>query len=131
MLVLGQSPLQPDQYRSSIKSPVLLYSSNFSITQPSDYYYKYTTTTQLETALVNCFCNTELRTATVTKIKGLSIQTQLNTFVLFTLLKLTLDECKTLTKISTRNLSQQFPQISTRFGHGKIRNKKTGKSHHA
>ena len=66
--------------------------------------------TQLETALVNCFCNTELRTATVTKIKGLSIQTQLNTFVLFTLLKLTLDERKTLTKISMRNLSQQFPQ---------------------
>ena len=64
---------------------------------------------QLETALVNCFCNTELRTATVSKIKGLSIQTQLNTFVLFTSLKLTLDERKTLTKISTCNLSQQFP----------------------
>ena len=43
---------------------------------------------QLETALCNiyCFCNTELRTATITKIKGLLIQTQLNTFVLFTLL---------------------------------------------
>ena len=43
---------------------------------------------QLETAHCNiyCFCNTELRSATVTKIKGLSIQTQLNTFVLFTLL---------------------------------------------
>ena len=66
---------------------------------------------QLETALCNqyYFCNTELRTATVTKIKGLSIQTQMNTFVLFTLLKLTLDECKTLTKILTCNLSQQFP----------------------
>ena len=59
---------------------------DFTITQPSDYYYKYTTTTQLETALVNFFCNTELRTATVTKIKGLSIQPQLNMFVLFTLL---------------------------------------------
>ena len=80
-------------------------------------------TTQLETALCNpyCFCNTELRTATVTKIKGLSIQTQLNTFVLFTLLKLTLDERKTLTKISMRNLSQQFPQTSARFGHNEIR----------
>ena len=88
---------------------------------------------QLETALYNqyYFCNTELRTATVTKIKGLLIQTQLNMFVLFTLLKLTLDECKTLTKISTRNLSQQFPQISARFGHDKIRNKKTGKKNHA
>ena len=52
-----------------------------------------------------CFCNTELRTATITKIKGLSIQTQQNTFVLFTLFKLTLDECKTLTKISTRKTS--------------------------
>ena len=97
MLALGQSPLQPDQYRSSIKSPVLLYSHSinslkldFTITQPSDYHYEYTTsiTTQLETELCNiyCFCNTELRTATITKIKGLSIQTQLNTFVLFTLL---------------------------------------------
>ena len=90
MSALSQSPLQPDQYRSSIKSPVLLYSLsqfyNLTITQPSDYHYKYATTTQLETALVNRFCNTELRTATVTKIKGLLIQTQLNTFVLFTLL---------------------------------------------
>ena len=50
-------------------------------------------------------------------------------FVLFTLLKLTLDECKTLTKISTHNLSQQFPQTSAHFGHDKIRNKKTGKKH--
>ena len=48
-----------------------------------------------------CFCNTELRTAIITEIKGLSIQTQQNTFVLFTLFKLTLDERKTLTKIST------------------------------
>ena len=93
----------------------------FTITQPNDYHYEYTTMTQLETALVNCFCNTELRTATVTKIKGLSIQTQLNTFVLFTLLKMTLDECKTLTKISMHNLSQQFPQTSARFGHDEIR----------
>ena len=46
-----------------------------------------------------------MKTATVTKIKGLSIQTQQNTFVLFTLFKLTLDERKTLTKISTRKSS--------------------------
>ena len=52
-----------------------------------------------------CFCNTELRTATITKIKELLIQTQQNTFVLFTLFKLTLDERKTLTKISTRKTS--------------------------
>ena len=37
-------------------------------------------------------------------------------FVSFTVLKLTLDERKTLTKISTRNRSQQFPQTSARFG---------------
>ena len=62
---------------------------------------------QLETALCyqHYFCNTELRTAIITKIKGLSIQTQQNTFVLFTLFKLTLDERKTLTKISTRKTS--------------------------
>ena len=29
MLVLGQSPLQPDQYRSRIRSPVLLYSTDY------------------------------------------------------------------------------------------------------
>ena len=68
--------------------------------------------TQLETALciVNCFCNTELRTATVTKIKGLPILTQLNMFVLFTLLKITLDERKTLTK-NSRTISQCSPNI--------------------
>ena len=46
-----------------------------------------------------------MRTATITKIKGLSIQTQQNMFVLFTLFKLTSDERKTLTKISTRKTS--------------------------
>ena len=46
-----------------------------------------------------------MRTATITEIKGLSIQIQQNTFVLFTLVKLTLDERKTLTKISTRKTS--------------------------
>ena len=38
-------------------------------------------------------------------MKGLSIQTQQNTFVLFTLFKLTSDERKTLTRISTRKTS--------------------------
>ena len=61
------------------------------------------------------FCNTELRTATVTKIKGLLIQTQQNTFVLFTLFKLTLDERKTLTKISMRKPLTTVPQTSARF----------------
>ena len=53
----------------------------------------------------------------ITKIKGLLIQTQQNTFVLFTLFKLTLDECKTLTKISTRKPLTTVPQTSARFGH--------------
>ena len=42
-------------------------------------------------------------------------------FVLFTLLKVALDERKTLTKISMHNLSQQFPQTSARFGPDEIR----------
>ena len=106
---LGQSPLWPDQYRSSIKSPVLLYSSD-SYNHPTKQFTTISMSTNNSTRkphFVNrcCFCNTELRTATITKIKGLSIQTQQNTFVLFTLFKLTLDERKTLTKISTRKTS--------------------------
>ena len=126
MLNISQSLLHPYQHRFGIKSPVLLYSSD------SDYYTILITTynsinsidqslqltiiTQSFTLLrfynwklhfVNryCFCNTELRTAIITKIKGLLIQTQQNTFVLFTLFKLTPDECKTLTKISTHKTS--------------------------
>ena len=63
-----------------------------------------------------------MRTATITKIKGLSIQTQQNTFVLFTLFQLTLDERKTLTKISTRKTShnrspnQHTPQTTKKQG---------------
>ena len=78
---------------------------------------------QLETApcYQHCLCNTELRTAIITKIKGLLIQTQQNTFVLFTLFKLTLDERKTLTKISTRKTShnhspnQRIPRTTTKM----------------
>ena len=124
---LGQSPLQPDQYRSSIKSPVLLYSSDYPKITIAITYNDYSRNTtphnlqlrfiineryydlQLETALCyqHYFCNTEFRTARITKIKGLSIQTQQNTFVLFTLFKLTLDERKTLTKISTCKTSRK------------------------
>ena len=72
-----------------------------------------------------CFCNTELRTAIITKIKGLSIQTQQNMFVLFTLFKLTSDERKTLTKILTHKTSHNHSPnqrtLRTR------RNKKTSK----
>ena len=118
---VSQSLLHPDQYRFGIKSPVLLYSSdyytilittyNLQLNQLNRSIAHLTIITQSFTLLrfynwklhfVNryCFCNTELRTAIITKIKGLSIQTQQNTFVLFTLFKLTSDEHKTLTKIS-------------------------------
>ena len=111
MLNVSQSLLHPDQYRFGIKSPVLLYSafSQFYRRNDSDHnlqlnqlnrlhYYDL----QLETTpcYQHYFCNTELRTAIITEIKGISIQTQQNTFILFTLFKLTLDERKTLTKIS-------------------------------
>ena len=79
-----------------------------------------TTPLQLESALCyqHYFCNTELRTAIITEIKGLSNQTQQNTFVLFTLFKLTLDELKTLTKISMRKTSHNHsPKTSACFGH--------------
>ena len=51
-----------------------------------------------------------MRTALITKIKGLSIQTQQNTFVLFTLFKLTSDERKTLTKVLTCKPLTTIPQ---------------------
>ena len=141
---VSQSLLHPDQYRFGIKSPVLLYSSDYhtilittynSIDQSLQrieqqlnqlnrlHYYDL----QLETALCYqpYFCNTELRTAIITKIKGLSIQTQQNTFVLFTLFKLTSDERKTLTKISTRKTSHNHSPNQHTFW--TQRNKKTSK----
>ena len=129
MLNVSQSLLRPDQYRFGIKSPVLLYSSDSDYstilitTYNSINSIDYTTTIlQLETALCyqHYFCNTELRTAIITEIKGLSIQTQQNTFVLFTLFKLTSDERKTLTKISMRKTShnhspnQRTPRTTTK-----------------
>ena len=121
VLALGQSPLQPDQYRSSIKSLFYCIRPILTITQPSNYHYEYTTTTQLETALCNqyCFCNTELRTATVTKIKRTFNSDTTEHVCIIYIIKLTLDERKTLTK-NSRNLSQQFPHTSACFGHGKI-----------
>ena len=132
MLNVSQSLLHPDQYRFGIKSPVFTVFVRLLYDSDSDYYTILITTynsinsidqllqltiiTQSFTLLrfynwklhfVNryCFCNTELRTAIITKIKGLLIQTQQNTFVLFTLFKLTSDEHKTLTKISTHKTS--------------------------
>ena len=98
VLNVSQSLLHPDQYRFGIKSPVLLYSLSDSITYTiqhklTTYNYDFIINEryydlQLETALCyqHYFCNTELRTAIITEIKGLSIQTQQNTFVLFTII---------------------------------------------
>ena len=108
MLNVSQSLLHPDQYRFGIKSPVSLYSLSIIITNSHNADNNLTITIlQLETALCyqHYFCNTELRTAIITEIKGLSIQTQQNTLVLFTLFKLTSDERKTLTKVSTHKTS--------------------------
>ena len=66
-----------------------------------------------------------MRTAIITEIKGLSIQTQQNTFVLFTLFKLTSDERKTLTKISTHKTSHNHSPNQRMFR--TQRNKKTSK----
>ena len=124
MLNVSQSLLHPDQYRFGIKPPVLLYSASSQNSQLTTRLLQPTQkpTIQLETAL--CYqhycCNTELRTAIITRIKGLLIQTQQNTFVLFTLFKLTLDECKTLTKISMHKTShnhspnQRTPRTTTK-----------------
>ena len=128
MLNVSQSLLHPDQYRFGIKPPVLLYllSLNHSTARQQLnqlnrlHYYDL----QLETALCyqHYFCNTELRTAIITEIKGLSNQTQQNTFVLFTLIKLTLDERKTLTKISMRKTS-----LNHSPNQRKLWNERTGK----
>ena len=85
------------------------------------YNYMIIISIQLETALCyqHYFCNTELRTALITKIKGLLIQTQQNTFVLFTLFKLTPDECKTLTKVLMRKPLTTIPQRTLRAPYAK------------
>ena len=58
------------------------------------------------------------------------IQTQQNTFVLFTLFKLTLDECKTLTKVSMRKPLTTVPQTSaTILRRGKPRCRTREKRH--
>ena len=44
--------------------------------------------------------------------------------ILHSIKEITSDERKTLTKISTRNLSRQFPQTSAHYMHDKIRNEK-------
>ena len=114
--VLGQSPLQPDQYRSSIKSPVLLYSLSIqthkktilTITQPSnsqDFDVNQQFNWKLHFVNRYCFCNTELKTAIVTKIKDSRFRHNRTHLYYLHYLRFTLDERKTLTKISTRKTS--------------------------
>ena len=67
-----------------------------------------------------------MRTTIITEIKGLSIQTQQNTFVLFTLFKLTLDERKTLTKIPTCKTSHNHSPKQAQASNDK-RSKETSK----
>ena len=75
MLNASQSLLRPDQYRFGIKSPVLLYSSDYSephnsITDlrflDSDFSITQALQLQLETAICyqHYFCNTDLRITT-------------------------------------------------------------------
>ena len=69
-----------------------------------------------------------METAARNRIKDFHFKTnKTSLYHLHSIKEITSDEHKTLTKISTRNLSQQFPQTSTHFGHDKIRNKKTSK----
>ena len=57
------------------------------------------------------------------RIKELSFQDQQTSlYHLHGVIESTSDECKSLTKISMHNLSWQFPQTSTHFGHNKIWN---------
>ena len=81
---------------------------------------------QVVMEIVSHDSNTELRTTIITEIKGLSIQTQQNTFVLFTLFKLTLDERKTLTKIPTRKTSHNHSPKQAQASNNK-RSKETSK----
>ena len=63
-----------------------------------------------------------METAARYRIKRLSFRDQQNSlYHLHSIKEITSDECKTLTKISTRNFSQQFSQISARFGHDETR----------
>ena len=73
-----------------------------------------------------------METAARTRIKDFHFKTnKTSLYHLHSINKIISDEHKTLTKISTCNLSQQFPQTSTHFRHDNIRNKKTGEKHRA
>ena len=73
-----------------------------------------------------------METAARNRIKDFHFKTnKTSLYHLHSIKEITSDERKTLTKISTCNLSRQFPQTSTHIGHDKITNKKTGEKYRA
>ena len=112
-----------------------------TITQPSNLQrFRCQSTIQLETAICyqHYFCNTALKTTTKSRIKDFRSRHYKKCLYYLHLVKLTLDERKTLTKVSTHKTSHNHsPNQSTPFGQqmqvatDQRRNKKTGKKHPA
>ena len=116
MLNVSQSLLHPDQYRFGIKSPVLLYSLSQKTLQNQNLIQS---TIQLGTAICyqHHFCNTALKTTTKSRIKDFRSRHHETRLYHLCLVKLTLDERKTLTKVSTRITSHNHsPNQSAPFG---------------
>ena len=90
-----------------------------TITQPSNLQrFRCQSTIQLETAICyqHYFCNTALKTTTKSRIKDFRSRHN-ETRLHLHLVKLTLDERKTLTKVSTRTTSHKHsPNQSAPFG---------------
>ena len=81
-----------------------------TITQPSNLQrFRCQSTIQLETAICyqHYFCNTALKTTTKSRIKGFRSRHHETRLYHLHLVKLTLDERKTLTKVSTRTTSHK------------------------
>ena len=79
-----------------------------TITQPSNLQrFRCQSTIQLETALCyqHCFCNTDFENYNKSRIKGFRSRHNEKRLYSLHLVKLTLDERKTLTKVSTRTTS--------------------------
>ena len=116
MLNVSQSLLHPDQYRFGIKSPVLLYSLSQKTLQNQNLIQS---TIQLGTAICyqHYFCNTALKTTIKSRIKDFRSRRNETRLYHLHLVKLTLDERKTLTKVSTRTTSHNHsPNQSAPFG---------------
>ena len=91
-----------------------------TITQPSNLQrFRCQSTIQLETAICyqHYFCNTALKTTTKSRIKDFRSRHNKTRLYHLHLVKLTLDERKTLTKVSTRTTSHKHsPNQSAPFG---------------